>query len=128
MLDGVLVPRLTEPEHAPRLVYRRVLQMAVACLAGVAAAALVAFSLWPEPQMAAVTRTVVPRLEGQEVALGNTSPVVALAPDGSRVVYRTILEDQREALVTRALNSMETTVLYEGVATGFTPTFSPDWA
>jgi serine/threonine-protein kinase len=129
-LDGVLAARTggTQHEPTPRARKQRVLHMTVACLGGAVAASLLALVLWPEPSITAVTRTVVPQLAGQPLRLGNTSTVIALSPDGSRIAYRAILEDQREALVTRALDSMETTVLSAGVATGYTPAFSPDGA
>ena len=50
---------------------------------------------------------------------------MTLSPDGTRAVYRVSVEE-RGALVVRALDSLDATVLYQGNA--FMPFFSPDGA
>ena len=86
---------------------------------------LVGWSLWPTAIVPRVTRLTMAQPDAQPLSLGNSSTVLALSPDGTRAVYRIRVEGQ-PALVVRALDSLDATVLYQGNA--FTPFFSPDGA
>ena len=55
------------------------------------------------------------------------SPMLALSPDGTRAVYRVLVDgvDDQPALVVRAFDALENAVLYEGDV--YDPFFSPGW-
>ncbi len=118
-------PQAVDSLAVAQPVWRRALPSAatfvvVGLLVGVAA-----WSLWPTAEVPRVTRTTIAQPDAQPLSPGSRSAVLALSPDGTRAVYRVLVEGQ-PALVVRPLDALEATVLYKGNA--FDPFFSPDGA
>jgi Tol biopolymer transport system component len=108
------------PPPARPLMERMLPLVATAVIAaGIAGA--VAWSMRPPPVPAAITRFTIPLPEGQ--AFANTGRhVLAISPDGTRIVYRS-----SDGLVLRSLADLETRVITGTDAAGLTnPIFSPD--
>jgi Tol biopolymer transport system component len=93
---------------------------ALLALAGVSAGAAAAIALWPRPALPAlpVTRFEIPVPEGAQLTLSRR--MVAVSPDGTRIVY---VADGR--LYLRALSDGEARPL-PGADPGIQPAFSPD--
>ena len=104
-------------------VWRQPLPVAAAAVVVTAlAVGLTAWSLWPSPASPRVTRLAINPPVGQRLHVPGVSSALALSPDGTRVVY---LVGSQSVLVARALDELDTTVLYrEGNV--FNPFFSPD--
>jgi predicted Ser/Thr protein kinase len=98
-----------------------------AALAG-AAAITVGFALWillraPRPPTRPIARVVVPLPATDHLELGFT-PVLAVSPDGSRLVYVASRAGSRQLYV-RPLDRLEATAI-PGTEGAETPFFSPD--
>ena len=121
------VPQVAAAIAVAQPVWRQSLPVAAAALlAGVLVAGLVAWSLRPTAEVPRVTRLTIAQPDAQPLSLSiGYSPMLALSPDGTRAVYRVLVDDQ-PALVVRPFDALENTVLYEGDV--FDPFFSPDGA
>ena len=109
------VPQVAAAIAVAQPLWRQPLLVAAASLlAGVLVTGLVAWSLRPTAEVPRVTRLPIAQPDAQPLFLSvGYSPTLTLSPDGTRAVYRVLVDDQ-PALVVRAFDALETTVLYEG--------------
>jgi Tol biopolymer transport system component len=132
-LITVAVTASAEPALAtrPQTRWRRAVPVAITATVIAASAALLAWSLWPSPAVPVMRfRIVLP--EGQQFA--GRSQVVAVSPDGSRVVYAAgtrqpsdePLMRQRAGLYLRSLGDMDMHPIAGTNLDVMSPFFSPD--
>jgi serine/threonine-protein kinase len=94
--------------------------IAAAALIVATIAATLLFSMFSQQETRLLIRTSVPLANPLE--LGITQPALAISPDGTRVVYRTL---GAGPLYTRQLNEAESSAI-AGTEGAVTPFFSPD--
>jgi eukaryotic-like serine/threonine-protein kinase len=100
---------------------KRLLPLAAAAVIGAVITGTAAWSVWPLAPRATITRFTLSLPEGQTFA--NTGrQVVAISPDGTRIVYRATA-----GLTVRSLANLDARVLPGTESTALTnPVFSPD--
>ncbi len=107
-----------------RPVSRRLVPWALSAILGLALAALIISNVLQAPPPArAVARVVIPLPPTDRLALG-LNPVLALSPDGSRLVYVASRSGGKQLYV-RAIDLFEATPI-PGTEGAETPFFSPD--
>ena len=120
--------RAVEAVAVAQPVWRQPLLVAAsAAVVALLVAGLVAWSLWPASDVPRVTRLSINAPVDQPMALANSNSNLALSPDGTRIVYR-MQADGPNALVVRALDALDSTVLYQQEGSIIGPFFSPDGA
>jgi eukaryotic-like serine/threonine-protein kinase len=128
---GVLAP--TVPAKGIRALGRRPLILSAgALLLGAAVASLAVWNLKPAPTTPpkAVSRFTITLPPGQQLAVPDTGPAIALSPDGTHLVYVT-RQGGTQQLYLRAMDSLEARPIpgTEGAIGGTSfaePFFSPD--
>ena len=121
-------PQMAESVPVSQPVWRRPLPVpASVAVVALLVAGLIAWSLWPTVEVPRVTRLTIVQPDAQPLAVTTTGPTLALSPDGTRAVYGVSVEEGQVALVVRALDALDATVLVPQVRSA-DPVFSPDGA
>ena len=122
--DASSVPFPSGAVEGGRRGQKRATPFVLTALAAIVLGGFIVWLLRPPAAPKLPVRSVIPLEPGDELAINNTSPSVAISPDGRSVAYVVKRGDSTQIYI-RALNEMEAKLL-DTTERGQTPFFSPD--